>query len=54
MSGSEPVVSPSQEAMLRRESTTQGTAAAASLRPDLSPACLPVAPSEGQIRAAHS
>lgn len=54
MSGSGPGVSPSQEAMLRRESTTQGTAAAASLRPDLSPACLPVAPSEGQIRAAHS
>lgn len=55
MSGSGPAVSPSQEAILRREATTQGRAvAAASLGPDLSPACLPVAPSEGQIRAVHS
>jgi hypothetical protein len=42
MSGSEPAVSPSQEAILRREATMQGIAvAAASLEPDLSPACLP-------------
>lgn len=55
MSGSGPAVSPNQEAMLRRKATTQGrAAAAASLGPDLNPACLPVAPSEGQIRVVHS
>lgn len=53
MSGSGPTVSPSQEAMLRQEATTQAEATATSLGPELSSAFLPVAPSEGQTRAVY-